>query len=121
MAIVELVRDDNPINGVDYISWIGLTTDDTGEPLEASAHSDKTFQVLGSFGSNATVTLQGSNVASPSTNDDDWVTLTDTTETALALTSAGGGVILQNYRWIRPKVTSGTSPDLDIYITAKKG
>jgi hypothetical protein len=121
MAIIPLTREVNRLAGVDYIAWIGLTTNDTGEPLEAAKHSDKTAQVLGNFGSNATVTLQGSNVPVPSTNDDDWESLTDTTETALALTAKGGAQILQNYRWIRPKVTSGTSPDIDVYITAKKG
>jgi hypothetical protein len=121
MAVITTTRIPSSLQKVDYLAWMGLTTGDTGKPMESSAHSDKTVQVLGNFGTNANVTMQGSNVAVPSENDDDWITLTDTTETDLVFTAKSGAIILQNYRWIRPKVTGGTTPALDIYITAKKG
>lgn len=115
MATVDYTTENK--GNVQHIKWEGLTTGDYGRPWELPNHADKTFQVLGNFGSGATVTLQGSNVWNPVlTTDDDWESLTDTTETALALTSKGGGQILQNYRWIRPKVASGTTPDLDVLI-----
>lgn len=107
---------------VQFAKWEGLTTNDYGQPYENPSYSDKTFSILGNFGSGATVTLQGSNVWSPVlTDDNDWHTLTDTTETDIAVTSKTGGQILQNYRWIRPKVTGGTTPDLDVLITTAKG
>lgn len=106
-------------NTAQSVIWEGLTTNDYGVAWKRSDYADKTFQVLGNFGSGATVTLYGSNVQNPVlTSDADWFVLTDTTETALAITSAGGGQILQNPLWIRPKVTGGTSPDLDVLIEA---
>lgn len=106
---------------VQHVKWEGLTTNDYGTPYENPSYSDKTFQILGNFGSGATVVLQGSNVWSPVlTDDNDWESLTDTTETAISATSKLGGQILQNYRWIRPKVTSGTSPDIDVLITTAR-
>ena len=101
MAVKDLTRIANALSGVDYIAWLGLTTDDTGEPLEAAKHSDKTVQVVGNFGSTGVITMQGSNVAAPSTNDDDWVTLTDTTETAIELTAKGGAL------WSKPLSDDG--------------
>jgi hypothetical protein len=104
-----------------YVKWEGLTTNDYGQPWELPSYADKTFSILGNFGSGATVVLQGSNVWDPVlTTDNDWHTLTDTTETDISATSKLGGQILQNYRWIRPKVTGGTTPDLDVLITAAK-
>lgn len=106
-------------NNAQSAIWEGLTTNDYGTPWKRSDFSDKTYQVLGDFGTNATVTFYGSNVQNPVlTTDTDWFILTDTTETALSITSAGGGQILQNPLWIRPKVTSGTLPDLDVLIEA---
>lgn len=121
MAVVDLQRQTNVIMGTEYISWLDMTTDDTGQPLEASGHSDKTVMIIGDFGGTASVSMYGSNVETPSTNDDDWFLLTDTTETNITATAKFGAVILQNYRWIRPKVTLGTSPSIDVIICAKKG
>jgi hypothetical protein len=119
MATVPLTTDNR--GNVQHVKWTGLTTNDYGQPWEQPNHSDKTFSIIGDFGSGATVVLQGSNVWNPVlTTDADWHTLTDTTETDVSVTSKTGGQILQNYRWIRPKVTGGTSPDLDVYICAAR-
>jgi hypothetical protein len=108
---------------VQSVLWANLTTDDYGQPWQRADYSDKTFQVKGDFGSTGNVALYGSNEATPVlTDDNDWFLLTDSTETALGtITAAGGGVILQNPRWIRPKVTLGTSPVLRVLIEATKG
>jgi len=103
------------------IQWIGITTNQYGEPYRRSQYNDKCVQVLGNFGSGATVTLYGSCLRSPNlASDTDWFILTDTTETNLAFTSASGAQILQNPRWIRPKVTGGTSPAVNVHIEAMK-
>jgi hypothetical protein len=119
MATVKLQTENK--GNVQHVKWEGLTTDDYGQPWELPSHGDKTLSILGNFGSGATVTMQGSNVWVPVlTSDDDWHTLTDTTETDIAPTAKLGGQILQNYRWIRPKVTAGTAPDLDVLITSAR-
>lgn len=119
MATVPIASENK--GNVQHVKWEGLTTGDYGQPWENPNYSDKTFSILGNFGSGATVTLQGSNVWNPVlTDDNDWHTLTDTTETDIAVTSKTGGQILQNYRWLRPKVASGTSPDIDVLITSAR-
>lgn len=120
MATVKLTSE-NRVN-VQTLIWTGLTTNDYGQAWLRSDFTDKTFQIKGDFGSNATCTLYGSNEPIPVLTDDtDWFVLTDTTETNIAATAAGGGQILQNPRWIRPKVTSGTNPSIRILIEATKG
>lgn len=106
-----------------HIRWLALTTNDYGQAWENPINSDKTVSILGNFGSGATVVLQGSNVWNPVlTDDNDWHTITDTTETDLSVTAKTGAQILQNYRWLRPKVTGGTSPSLNVYIcSVRKG
>jgi len=108
---------------VQSVLWASLTTDDYGQPWQRADYADKCFQVKGDFGSNGNVALYGSNEANPVLTDDtDWFLLTDTTETALGtIISATGGQILQNPRWIRPKVTLGTNPSLRVLIEATKG
>lgn len=119
MATVPLQTENK--GNVQHVKWEALTTNDYGQPWELPNHSDKTLSILGNFGSGATVTMQGSNVWKPVlTDDNDWHTLTDTTETDIAATAKLGSQILQNYRWIRPKVTSGTSPDLDVLICSAR-
>ena len=119
MAIVPLTRIPVNIIGTASPAWRGLTTDDTGQPLEAAGHADKTITINGDFGTDASVSIYGSNEETPSLDDTDWFLLTDSTETAWTATSKLGGLILQNYRWIRPKVTGGTNPDIDVIISAK--
>lgn len=119
MATVPLQSENK--GNVQNLKWEGLTTNDYGQPWELPNYSDKTFSILGNFGSGATVVLQGSNVWKPVlTDDNDWHTITDTTETDISVTAKTGGQILQNYRWVRPKVTGGTTPDLDVLICAAR-
>lgn len=120
MATVALQTENK--GNIQHVKWEGLTTNDYGQPWELPSHSDKTLEILGNFGTTGVVEMQGSNVWNPVlTTDDDWFTLTDSTETALSsIGSKTGTVILQNPRWIRPKVTLGTTPDLDIIICAER-
>lgn len=85
----------------------------TGVPIPMSDWSDRTMQIFGTWGS-ATLVWQGSNDdrADPSHASyasSVWVTLTDTTETALSFTANDGAQILQKYQWCRPITTGGTS------------
>lgn len=94
--------------GTQTITWAGLTAGDTGTPLEYAKFSDKTVQVVGTFG--GTVTMQGSN------DGTNWVTLTSNLGAALTFTAMGGGLVAENYRYIRPSAGSGVS---SVTITAQ--
>jgi hypothetical protein len=121
MAIVKLTSENK--GNVQIVTWTGLTTDDTGQPWYRADYSDKCVQVFGDFGTNATVTLQGSNdprVISDPANAV-WFSLTDPQANAIAKAAAAGEQILENPVYIRPVVTSGTSPNLTVIISATKG
>ena len=100
---------------VQIVTWTGLTTDDTGQPWRRNDYTDKCVTITGDFGSGATVTMQGSN------DGTNWFSLTDPQANAIAKTAAAMEQILENPVWIRPSVSGGTSPDLDIIISATKG
>lgn len=90
-------------------TWSGLSSGDTGSPLEMPTASDRSVQVAGTF-SGATVVLQG-------TNDGvNWVTLTDPLGTALSFTSGGLIQVGPISQLVRPSV-SGGSGSTDITCT----
>jgi len=120
MAIVALSSEN--LGNVQIVKWEGLTTNDTGQPWGRADFNDKCVQILGDFGTNATVTIQGSNDPRVITDPSNavWFSVTDPQANAIAKTAAAGEQILENPVWIRPSVTSGTNPDLDIIICASK-
>lgn len=94
------------------ITWSGLTgTADVGNAEQLARFNDKTVTATGTFG--GTVTMQGSNDGS------NWFTLTDQNAQSLTFTSAGGGLIAENPRYVRPAVTAGTITSVTIIICAK--
>lgn len=88
--------------GVHEKTWTPMTFSgtDVGTPLDAVALPTKTCHVSGTPGSGGAVTIEGSN------DNTNWSTLKDMTGTALVI---GVGVfsILDNPRYIRPRVTGG--------------
>ena len=108
---------------VQYLTWAALANGDTGEPYQSAKLSDKTVQVFGTFGTGGSLKIEGSNdprvISAPSSAV--WVDLTDTTETTIVFSAAGGAQILQNYRWIRPSVTAGDGTTSLTAIVSAKG
>ena len=90
----------------------------TGKPVRLAHYPDKTFQVFtaaaaATYGG-ATLVWHGSLEPTADTDHADyatsqWETLTDTNETAISTGVRLGGQILQNYEWVRPVTTGGTS------------
>jgi hypothetical protein len=106
-------------------AWEGMSTDDTGHPVNIGLWSDKSVHFFGDFGSGATVVIQGSNDprANPKHADHasaEWVTLTDPQGNAISKTAASLEQIMENTWWIRPSVTGGTTPNLNVVITMKR-
>ena len=97
---------------VAHILWETLTaTNADGSPFFGAHRPDKTVSVQGTFG--GTVTLQGSNEATPVT----WFTLNDTTGAALTFTTARLALVAENPLWIRPLAGAGVG-DVDVYLIA---
>lgn len=90
--------------------WTGLATGDTGSPATTNG-KDMSVQVTGTF-SGATVTIEGSN------DGTNWVTLNDKAVPAnpCTFTAAGLKGVLQQVKYIRPSVASGTGTGLVVTL-----
>lgn len=86
--------------------WAGLSNVDDGQPIDWSAHADRSVQVFGTFGG-ATCVIQGSNDLQNPTN---WNTLTDLQGNALSFTAAGLEQVAEGTCWVRPLVSGGAGP-----------
>jgi len=114
-----------PVNTL-YVQWI-LGANETGLPINVSKWPDKTLDVNGTFG--AAVTFEGTNDerGNPANADyaafvaaNGFVPITDSLDTAgFSKTANGGDVLLQNYKWIRPK--SGAITGVRVNLTCSKG
>lgn len=67
---------------------------------------DKTVTVTGTFGTGGTVTILGSN---DDTSTGTFIGLTDPQGNTISFTADGVETIMENTRWIKPQITSGTS------------
>lgn len=90
------------------VIWTPVTEADTCVAVEYPEFSDKSIQVLGTFGS-ASVALQGSNDSGVT-----FAALHDPGGTAIAITSAGIKAVLENSQQIKPVATGGSSQSLSI-------
>jgi hypothetical protein len=97
--------------GINGFFWENLTqTDLDGQPVVVSRRSDRTVQVIGTFGG-ATVTIQGS------LDGATWATLNDLQGTAMTFTAARIEGVSEIVTYIRPLVSSASeTTDLDVYL-----
>lgn len=94
-------------------TWADMPNGETGEPMAAGKLADKTVQVTGTFGTGGTVTMEGS------MNGTDWISLADEQGNVLTFTGGNGGLIMQNYRYIRPNITAGDATTaITVYVGA---
>lgn len=110
---------------VKTIIWEGLTDGDTGKPTNLGMWSDKTVQIYYVSGSGATIVMQGSNDPRANPKDADhanavWETLTDNLGNNISCTTNDGFQAMENYERIRPTVTGGSSPVVNISIHMKR-
>lgn len=98
------------------ITWEALTTTNVdGASVELPYFSDRSVQVIGTFGSSGNLRLQGSN------DGTNWAVLQDPGGTDINITSAGIKQILPVTRYVRPYVTAGDgTTDLDVILYAAK-
>ena len=105
MAIRTAIEDSSIQTSPPYLvkaTWSGLLNGDSGASISWAALSDKTVQLLGTFGAGGTVVIEGSNDGGTT-----YATLSDEQGTALSFTAAGLKLVLQNPEKIRPRVTAG--------------
>lgn len=92
-----------PNENIIQLDWIGpLANAESGLAGEAERWPTKSVQAVGTFGVGGSVAIEGSN------DNVNWAALRDSTGTVIALTAATIiRDILENTRFIRPRVTAG--------------
>ncbi len=106
-AATMVVNDDKTVT----VTWSGLLNNDTGAPVYLARYPDKTMQNTGTFGSGGKVTMQGSNLATPS-----WGALNDAQGVVIAPTTNECILIAGSSLQIRPSVSDGDG-DTDLVCT----
>lgn len=94
--------------------WETVTSDDTCTPVVCAGFNDKSIQVIGDFGGDASVAIHGSNI--PGTPTTNHALDGNDSDTPIAITAAGVEEIVPAVYAIAPVVTGGTDEDLDIYV-----
>lgn len=81
--------------------WAALANGDDGDALSCAQYTEKSAQVVGTFGVGGAVQIEGSN------NGTDWSVLTDPQGNALTFTGAKIEMVAEATMYIRPRVTAG--------------
>jgi len=91
-----------PEEGAVNASWPALANAESGNHAQLSKWPTKSVHAVGTFGAGGSVAIEGSN------DGTNWAVLRDGTGTDIALTAATiVRDILENTRFIRPRVTAG--------------
>ena len=112
MAVIPWTVVTTPHDGVNVklIKWLALAANDTGQPFNVAAYSDKTVQLVGTFGGN--VLIEGS-------LDPDgavYTTLADPQGNALSgIASVRIENILEHCYLLRPSAGAGVSA-VDVWL-----
>lgn len=88
---------------VSVLRWTPLVNGDDGGALgpDFAQHTDRSVQVLGTFGTGGTVLIEGSLDGST------WATLSDPQGNALSIQSAKIEAIMEATPYLRPRVSAG--------------
>lgn len=102
MATVNLSRPSSGGFGQTII-WTPLANGDDGQAWDTQDYPDISVQFGGTFGAGGTVIIEGCNEVTPT----NWLTLNDPQGNAASTTSAKIEQLMENVRWVRPRVTGG--------------
>ena len=115
MATIPAVLTGPSNDGIIEVVWETLTTSNRpGSGVQLARAPDKTVQAFGTFCASASVAMEGS-------NDDGttWFPCHDITNTVITLSAAGGVLVIENPKMIRPVLSNGDgSTDVDVYLVA---
>lgn len=87
--------------GSTLVTWEGLAQGDDGAPVRLEAYTDKTVQVVGTFGTGGTVVWEGS------LDGTTWGALHDPQGATLSVTDSSCEVVAESPIYIRPRVSAG--------------
>ena len=112
-TVTKLGGDDSTVK----VKFEELTqTNADGSPIAWVQWADRSVQVLGTFGTGGTLTIEGSNDGGTT-----WATLTDPQGNSLAIQAAKIESITEICELVRPRVTAGDgTTDLDVYFVLRR-
>lgn len=97
------------------VTWAGLLNGDQGAPVDLPAFADRSMQVVGTFGTGGSVSMEGSN------DGINFAALSDPRGGALAITSARLEQVEDCAYRTRPSVTAGDgTTNLTVILFARK-
>lgn len=109
-----------PPGGTSLTKWAGMAGGDTGEPVQLGSFGDKSVHVSGTIGTSA-VTLQGTNEVDGAGVPINWVGLRTPDSVAISFAALPGLVqVLENPRFIRPDVSTGTGTGITVTVYGRK-
>ena len=98
------------------LTWAAMANGDTGVAFDQLSYSDRSVQVIGTFGASGNMQWQGSNDGGTT-----WATLTDPQGNALDFTTAKIEQVMELAHWVRPKVTNGDgSTAITVVLVARR-
>lgn len=112
-TVTKLGGDDSTVK----VKYETLTqTNADGSPIAWVQWADRSVQVLGTFGTGGTLTIEGSNDGGTT-----WATLSDPQGNALTIQAAKIEAITEICELVRPRVSvaDGTT-DLDVYFVLRR-
>ena len=89
------------------IVWTPVTESDTCAPISFPEMSDKSIQVLGTFGG-CSVAMNGSNDGTT------YAALRDPSSTTIAISAAGIKAVLENTMFLQPSPSGGSGQSITI-------
>lgn len=111
MAVIDYDFDNQGDRSI--VTWETLTCGDTGRVLDLNNFNDNTVTATGTFNSE-NLTMQGSNDGTV------WFTLTDPTGVGVVFSAAGGKVLVEAPRYIRPSFSGASGGDVDVLVLLRK-
>lgn len=116
----EYLRDVQLGHDSPVIRWTGLLADDDGQWRLLEHYREKCLHVFGEF-SGAILTFEGSNEDANVGEPTSPIQLKDQTGNIIAFTSPGISHVLENPRYVRPKITGGDgSTDLSLLMVCRR-
>lgn len=101
--------------------WVGMTSGDVGKAVKIGEWPDRSVQIFYTAGSGATILMEGSNdpranPLHPDTANAVWFTLKDSGENLISTTVNLGVQKLTSTYYVRPKVTGGSTPAVNVAL-----
>lgn len=115
MAVHPVIKIDTPHDsGIQLYKWSGIAGGDTGAPVFAPGHNDKTVRLSAVDGA-GTVTIEGDLAFDTPV----FAGLSNSAGDAIAFTAVATGIseVLENVTVIRPNVTGFTTVDVWLLVT----